>query len=243
MRIIKVKDYQELSLTAARLIASQVLLKENSVIGLATGSTPEGMYKELVKMYENNLVNFESVISFNLDEYVGLEENHKESYSYYMKDRLFSHVNINKDNIHIPNGNSTDIEEECKNYEKLIEEQGGIDMQILGIGRNGHIGFNEPDVKFEAVTHVVELDDQTRKDNSRFFNSIEEVPTKAISMGIKRIMQSKKIILMAYGVEKADAIYGMIHGKIDPKLPASVLQLHPDVTVILEEGASSRLNL
>lgn len=242
MKVIVARDYNELSKRAANILASQIVLKPNSVMGLATGSTPIGTYNELVRIYEEGRISFEEVVSFNLDEYYGLDKSNKQSYYYFMNKHLFNYINIKEENIHIPNGIAKDIELECKNYETKIKQAGGIDIQLLGIGRNGHIGFNEPDVKFEALTHLVNLDEDTINVNSRFFASIDNVPKLAISMGIKTIMQSKKIILLASGSEKAKTIYNMIHEKITPELPASVLQLHQDVTVILDQGAAQLLN-
>lgn len=241
MRIIKVKDYDELSRKAANIIGSQIILKPEGVIGLATGSTPIGTYKYLVKMYKEGIIDFENVTSFNLDEYLGLDEKSDQSYIYFMKENLFNKVNIKDININIPNGKSEDVEKECKEYEQRISTKGGVDLQLLGIGRNGHIGFNEPDVKFEAMTHLVHLDKDTIEANSRFFNSIEEVPKKAISMGIKTIMHAKKVVLLASGENKAQTIYDMIYGPITPELPASILQLHNDVTIIVDEAAGSLL--
>ncbi len=243
MRIICVKDYQEVSRKAASIVSSQLILKPNSIIGLATGSTPIGMYKQLIKTYEEGHIDFEEVRTFNLDEYYGLEKRNKQSYAYYMDHHFFNHINIPKENIYIPNGMAKDIHEESLAYERKIREYGGIDLQILGIGRNGHIGFNEPDIKFEALTHMVKLEEETIKDNARFFESIKEVPTKAISMGIKTIMRARKIILLASGKEKADAIYKAIYGNITPSLPASVLQLHPDVVLIVDKEAASKLDV
>lgn len=243
MRIICVDNYEEMSKKAANIVASQIILKPNSVLGLATGSTPLGMYKQLIKTYENDYIDFKEVKTFNLDEYYGLSKDDKQSYYFYMHENFFKHINIDMKKVNIPNGMANDINEECLEYEKKIKESGGIDLQILGIGRNGHIGFNEPDIKFEAITHMVKLDEQTIKDNSRFFRSIEDVPTCAISMGIKTIMQSRKIILLASGKEKADAINGAINGKITSELPASVLQLHPDVIFIVDKEAASKLDL
>lgn len=237
MKIIITKDYAELSKAAARLIASQITLNPRSVLGLATGSTPIGMYKELVAMYTRGEITFKEVISFNLDEYVGLEPTNEQSYRYFMNKNLFDHIDIKEENIHIPSGISDDIEAECKNYDYNIEMYNGISMQILGIGRNGHIGFNEPDVKFEGKTHLVDLDEDTIKANARFFDDIDSVPRQAISLGMKNIMQSRRIVLMASGIEKAETIKNMIYGNITPMLPASVLQLHPDVTVIVDEEA------
>lgn len=242
MRIIIVKDYEELSKKAAHLLASQITLKPNSVLGLATGSTPVGTYGELVRIYKEGDISFSEIATFNLDEYYGLSKENSQSYYYFMRENLFKHVNINMDNVHIPDGRAENIEQECIEYEKKIKQAGGIDLQLLGIGRNGHIGFNEPDVKFEAQTHLVTLDEDTIEDNSRFFDSLEEVPRRAISMGIKTIMHSRKIVLLASGEEKAETIHNMINGKITPELPASVLQLHPDVVILLDERAASRLN-
>ncbi|PAB59162.1 glucosamine-6-phosphate deaminase [Anaeromicrobium sediminis] len=242
MRIIIVKDYEELSKKAANVISGQVILKPNSVLGLATGSTPLGTYKSLVKMYKEGVVDFSKTITYNLDEYYGLAKNHINSYNYFMDKNLFSHINILKENIHIPNGEAHDIEAECVLYEQSIEKSGGIDLQLLGIGRNGHIGFNEPDLTFEALTHMVKLDKDTIEVNSRFFENIDDVPKKAISMGIKTIMRARKILLLASGIEKAEAVYKSIKGKITPDLPASVLQLHPDVIYILDEDAASLLS-
>lgn len=243
MNIIKVKDYKEMSKKAAHLFVGQILQKPDSVLGLATGSTPVGLYKELVRFYKEGMIDFEKVISFNLDEYLNLDPSHDQSYARFMKENLFGHINIKEENHHIPSGMARDHEAECLRYEALIADAGGIDLQILGIGRNGHIGFNEPDIKFEAVTHVVQLDEQTISDNARFFNHIDDVPKTAISMGIKTIMQSRGIILLASGIEKADAVAGMVSGKITPELPASVLQLHPNVTVIVDEAAASKINV
>lgn len=241
MRIVIAKDYDELSKKAANLLASQITLKPNSVLGLATGSTPMGAYSELIRIYEEGDISFSEVVTFNLDEYYGLDKENAQSYYYFMMENLFKNVNINKNNIYIPDGRAKDINNECLEYELKIKQAGGIDLQLLGIGRNGHIGFNEPDVKFEAETHLVTLDEDTIEANSRFFTAMEDVPRRAISMGIKTIMHSKKIILLASGEEKAETINSMINGKITPELPASVLQLHPDVVVLLDEKAACRL--
>jgi len=243
VNIIVVKNYNEMSRKAAHLFVGQILQKPDSVLGLATGSTPVGLYKELIKFYNEGMIDFRNVIAFNLDEYLGLQPDHTQSYAKFMKDNLFEHINLDSGNYHIPSGTATDFEAECDRYESLIAQAGGIDLQILGIGRNGHIGFNEPDIKFEAITHVVELDDQTISDNARFFDNIEAVPKKAISMGIKTIMQSRGIILLASGHEKAEAVAGMVSGKITPELPASVLQLHPNVTIIVDEAAASKIKI
>lgn len=241
MRIIVVDNYEEMSKKSASMIASQVILKPNSVLGLATGDTPLGMYKELIKLYNHNEVDFKEVRTFNLDEYYGLNRENPQSYYTYMINNLFNNINIKRENINIPSGMAKNIDAACKEYESKIKEAGGIDMQVLGIGGNGHIGFNEPDVNFEAETHLVNLDEQTIEANSRFFESIEDVPVKAISMGIKTIMSSKKIILLANGIGKAEAIEKAVKGKINPSIPASILQLHNDVTVIIDKQAASRL--
>ena len=243
MNIIVVKDYNEMSRKAAHLFVGQILQKPDSVLGLATGSTPLGLYSELIKFYKEGMIDFQDVLAFNLDEYLGLEPSHEQSYAKFMQDNLFKHINMQADNYHIPSGTAVDFEAECDRYEGLIAKAGGIDLQILGIGRNGHIGFNEPDIKFEAITHVVQLDDQTISDNARFFKNIDHVPKMAISMGIKTIMQSRGIILLASGLEKADAVAGMVKGKITPELPASVLQLHPNVTIIVDEAAASKIDI
>ncbi len=241
MNIIIVKNYNDMSRKAAHLFVGQILQKPDSVLGLATGSTPVGLYTELIKFYKEGMIDFNDVQAFNLDEYLELKPSHEQSYAYFMQKNLFEHINIRPENYHIPSGTANYQEKECERYEALIAEAGGIDLQILGIGRNGHIGFNEPDIKFEAITHVVQLDEQTINDNARFFDNIDDVPKTAISMGIKTIMQSRGIILLASGIEKADAVAGMIGGKITPELPASVLQLHPNVTIIVDEAAASKI--
>lgn len=241
MRVIVTNDYEEMSKKAAAMIVSHVTLKPNSVLGLATGDTPLGMYKEIIEAYKRNDVDLSQVTTYNLDEYYGLKNDNNQSYHYYMMNNLFKHINVKLDNINVPQGESDNIEKECKRYEEKIKKSGGIDLQVLGIGCNGHIGFNEPDVNFEAETHLVNLDEDTIKANSRFFESIDEVPTKAISMGIKTIMQSKKIVLLACGSNKAEAIQKTINGKICPEVPASILQLHPDVTIILDKEAAKLL--
>lgn len=241
MRIIIAEDYNDMSKKAANMLAAQIILKPDSVLGLATGSTPLETYRFLMKMYNDETISFDRVTSFNLDEYVGLSTENENSYHYYMEDNFFQFVNVPKENRHIPDGTAKDVDQECKDYEKKIRAHGGIDFQILGIGNNGHIGFNEPDLKFEAVTHQIDLDEETIKANARFFDSEEEVPKKAITMGVRTIMNARKVILLANGSNKAETIHKAIYGKIDPKLPASILQLHPDVTFILDKEAASML--
>lgn len=241
MNLIIVNDSEEMSKKAASIVSSQIILNPKSVLGLATGDTPLGLYKELINMYNNKHLDFSEIKSFNLDEYYGIPKDNHQSYYYYMVNNFFKHLNIKLDNVSIPDGTAKNIEEECLNYEEKIKNAGGIDMQLLGIGANGHIGFNEPSVNFEAITHLVNLDEKTIHANSRFFHSISDVPTKALSMGIKTILSSKKIILLATGESKADAIFKTINGKISPNLPASILRLHPDVTIIADKAAASKL--
>lgn len=241
MRVIIVENYEEMSQKAAQMVASQIFLNPKSVLGLATGSTPVGMYKELIRMHKQGGLDFSQATSFNLDEYYGLPKTNKQSYDHFMRETFFDHINMSEEKRHIPNGLAKDIEKECHDYDQSISDIGGIDIQILGIGANGHIGFNEPNINFEARTHLVKLDEQTIKDNARFFKSEEEVPHKAISMGMKTIMQSKKIVLMASGANKAEAIQKTIEGKITSDLPASMLQIHKDVVFILDKEAASEL--
>ncbi|NLO21877.1 MAG: glucosamine-6-phosphate deaminase [Syntrophomonadaceae bacterium] len=241
MRIILADNYEEMSRKAADIVRSQIVLKPDCVLGLATGDTPMGMYQELIKMYENKEVDFSEVTIFNLDEYYSLSRENPQSYYYYMHHNFFKHINVKKENTYIPNGTATEIDEECRNYEEQIKNKGGIDMQVLGIGANGHIGFNEPDVNFEAETHLVKLDEMTIEANSRFFSSKDKVPTSAISMGIKTIMQSRMLVLLANGESKADAIYKTIKGKICPEVPASIIQLHPNATMVIEKNAAKLL--
>jgi len=226
---------------AASLVSSQIILKPDSVLGLATGGTPLGMYKELINLYNKKEIDFKLVKTFNLDEYFGIGKENDQSYYYYMINNFFKFIDLPEKNINMPNGSAKDIAEECSRYEKAIKAAGGIDIQVLGIGTNGHIGFNEPDINFEAQTHLVKLEESTIKANSIYFENIEEVPTSAVSMGIKTIMNSRKIVLLASGLAKADAIYGLVKGKINPNLPASILQLHPDVTLIIDKDAASKL--
>lgn len=242
MRIIVCENYEALSKKAAQIIGSQIVLNPNSILGLATGSTPEGMYENLIKMYNDGLLDFSKVKSFNLDEYYQLPFDNDQSYHYFMDDKLFNHININKENVFIPNGMSENVEQECINYDKMLEEAGGIDIQVLGIGNNAHIGFNEPTINFNVGTHVVTLNESTRQANARFFNSIDDVPTKAVTMGTGGIFKSKKILLLASGKNKARAIYNSVYGKVTPEVPASILQLHQDVIVILDKEAASLLN-
>lgn len=239
MRVYKVKDYSEMSKKAAQILAAQVILKPNCVLGLATGSTPEGMYKELADMYSKGELDFSEVKSANLDEYKGLPRTNDQSYYYYMNEHLFKHINIKPENTNIPDGEATDGEAEGLRYDNVIKQLGGVDLQVLGIGNNGHIGFNEPDEYFAKGTHQVKLTESTIQANARFFENIDAVPKYAYSMGIQTIMNAHKILLLASGKSKADAIAKTINGPITPKMPASVLQLHPDVIIIADEEAMS----
>ncbi len=239
MIIIKTKNYDELSRKAADIIGSVVVLKPDAVLGLATGSTPVGTYKELIRDYEAGKLDFSAVKSVNLDEYKGLPGDHDQSYRYFMNTNLFNHVNIDKANTNVPSGIVSDGEAECERYNALIEELGGIDLQLLGIGGNAHIGFNEPCDEFVKGTHLVTLEEGTREANARFFASIDEVPTQAYTMGIKNIMSAKKILLLANGKAKAQAVYDTCFGPVKPQVPASILQLHEDCIVIADEDALS----
>ncbi|KOF56469.1 MULTISPECIES: glucosamine-6-phosphate deaminase [Clostridium] len=241
MRIICVDNYDEMSKKAASMVASQMILKHDSVLGLATGETPTGMYKELIKLYDDKEIDFSDIKTFNLDEYYGLSKENPQSYYCYMMNNLFKHVNIKHENINILDGRTDDIDKECLDYDKKIKASGGIDIQVLGIGVNGHIGFNEPSINFESGTHLVKLDKKTIESNSRFFKSMDEVPKSALSMGIKTIMQSKVIVLLANGEAKAEAIYKAINGKICPEVPASILQLHNNVNIIVDKEAAKLL--
>ncbi len=241
MRIIITDSYEGMSAAATRIVAGQLYLKPNSVLGLATGSTPLLMYKNLIRVHQEVDLDFSEVTSFNLDEYLDLKATDPNSYYYFMQENFFKHININPKNVYIPNGTPADIEAECKSYDHLISEKGGIDLQILGIGQNAHIGFNEPDIKFEATTHKVRLDEETIQANARFFATSDEVPRFAISMGMKTIMHAKKVILLANGKNKAEAIYKALYGGVRPDAPASILQLHRNVTVIVDKEAASLL--
>lgn len=241
MRIIVCENYEEVSKKAAQMILSQVTLKPNSVLGLATGSTPIGMYENLVKLNENGDIDFSEVRTFNLDEYYNLPKENDQSYHYFMYKNLFDHININPENIHIPNGMTDDVNAECERYDELIKEAGGVDIQVLGIGNNAHIGFNEPTINFEKGTHLVELEESTIEANSRFFDNIEDVPKKAITMGVGSIFKSKKIMLIATGENKAEAIYNTVYGKVVPEVPASILQFHSDIVLILDKKAAKLL--
>ena len=226
------KDYNDVSRKAANIMSAQIIMKPDAVLGLATGSTPVGMYKQLVEWYKKGDLDFAKVTSVNLDEYKGLSGDNDQSYRYFMNTNLFDHVNIDKTKTYVPNGLEEDSEKACTDYNAIIRSVGGVDMQLLGIGGNGHIGFNEP-----GEAHCVNLTESTIKANARFFASMDEVPKQAYTMGIKSIMSAKKILLIATGEAKADALYKSLYGPITPNVPASILQLHPDVTVVADEAA------
>ncbi len=232
MNYIEVESYEELSRKAAAIIAAQVISNPESVLGLATGSSPLGTYACLVKAYENKELDFSRVTSVNLDEYVGLNGDNDQSYRYFMDTNLFSKINIRKECTFVPNGCAENIDAECGEYDALIEKLGGIDIQLLGIGLDGHIGFNEPDEVFIKETHLVKLDPSTIEANARFFESEDDVPREAVTMGIGSIMNAKKVLLIANGKNKEEIIKKAFFGPITPKIPASILQLHPDLTVI-----------
>ena len=241
MRIYREKDYEAMSRRAAQIIAAEIAHNPACLLGLATGSTPEGAYRYLVDWYKQGLLSFKDVRSVNLDEYVGLEPSHDQSYRYFMQSNLFDHVDIDPANTRVPDGLTRDAKAFCEEYDAFIRAQGYVDLQLLGIGRNGHIGFNEPGGCFVKETHVVDLTESTIDANARFFASRDDVPKQAISMGMGAIMGAKKVLLCASGEEKADAILGSVLGAISPSCPASILQLHPDVIVVVDEAAFSKL--
>jgi glucosamine-6-phosphate deaminase len=235
MKFITVKTYEELSNKAADIIAAQILVKPNCVIGLATGSSPVGTYKRLIEDNKSGKIDFSTVTTVNLDEYVGLDVSNDQSYRYFMNSNLFDHINIDKNNTSVPNGCAADLKAEGERYDEMIKSLGGVDLQLLGIGVDGHIGFNEPDDYFVGPTHEVKLDPSTIEANARFFASADDVPKTAITMGMMSIMQAKKIVMVANGANKKEILEKAFFGPIDPKVPASLLQIHPDVTVIYSE--------
>ena len=243
MRIYKAKDYVDMSRKAANIVSAQVIMKPNCVLGLATGSTPIGLYKQLVEWYNKGDLDFSEVMTVNLDEYKGLSRDNDQSYYYFMHQNLFDHVNITAENTHLPNGMEPDSQKECQEYTDLIQSLGGVDLQLLGIGHNGHIGFNEPGEAFDKQVHCVNLTQSTIEANKRFFASADDVPKQAYTMGIKTIMQAKKILIVASGEDKAEIVRDAFFGPITPKVPASVLQLHNDVTLVADEAALSKLPL
>jgi glucosamine-6-phosphate deaminase len=241
MEVIITKDYDEMSRLAAEIIAEQVVRKPNCVLGLATGGTPVGTYKELIRRHKEGKLDFSKVITFNLDEYVGLPTTHDQSYHYFMHDNLFNHVNVNPVNVHVPSGMARDFEEFCKWYEDEIDKAGGIDLQLLGIGGDGHIAFNEPGSSLASRTRLKTLTEETIKDNARFFKNEKEVPRFAITMGVGTILEAKKLLLIANGEKKAKTVGEFIEGPVTAQVTASALQLHPNAVVVLDEAAASRL--
>ncbi|MEA4895149.1 MAG: glucosamine-6-phosphate deaminase [Oscillospiraceae bacterium] len=237
MRIIRVKDYQKMSVAAASVIAAQVILKPDSVLGLATGGTPVGVYQQLINSYQNGTLDFSRVRTVNLDEYVGLNAQDESSYAFFMRQKLFNAVNIEPSNTHIPDGRAADIDEECARYDTVLRNLGGIDLQLLGLGMNGHIGFNEPADAFTGHTHRVELTGSTREANKRFFPEGAQIPAAAVTMGIMDIVQARKILIIASGASKAKALAEAFWGPVTPRVPASILQFHPDVTLVADEEA------
>lgn len=239
MNIIRAKDYQDMSRKAANIISAQIIMKPDCVLGLATGSTPVGTYRQLIEWYEKGDLDFSRVSTVNLDEYRGLTHIDPQSYYYFMQENLFDHVNIDKAATHVPDGTNPDAADACAKHEQIIKSLGGIDLQLLGLGNNGHIGFNEPGAAFEKETHLVDLAESTIRANARFFTSIDEVPKQAYTMGIRTIMQAKKILVVVSGESKADIVSRAFFGPVTPEVPASILQMHPDVTVVCDEAALS----
>ena len=239
MIIYRAKDYKDMSRKAANIISAQVIMKPNCTLGLATGSTPLGIYDQLTEWYKKGDLDFSAVHSVNLDEYRGLPKENDQSYYYFMHKNLFDRVNIRLENTNVPNGMEPDAEKECRRYEKLLADLGGIDLQLLGLGHNGHIGFNEPGEAFEKETHCVDLQERTIEANKRFFESADEVPRQAYTMGIKTIMQAKKILVAVSGEDKAEIVKKAFFGPVTPTVPASILQMHNDVTVVADEAALS----
>ena len=241
MRIIVAENYEGMSRQAANILSSVVAMKPDCVLGLATGSTPFGTYQELIKRYNDGDLDFSKVKTVNLDEYVGLEPTHDQSYRYFMQTQLFDHVNIDVANTNVPGGMAQDVEAECRRYDEIITSMGGIDIQVLGMGHNGHIGFNEPAEDFPKGTHEVDLAESTIEANARFFENRDMVPRKAVTMGIGSIMQARKILVVVSGEGKADIVEKAFRGPVTPKVPASILQLHPDVILVGDKAALSKL--
>jgi len=240
MEIIRARDYDHMSRQAANILSAQVILHPDSVLGLATGSSPIGVYRQLIEWYEKGDIDFRRVRTVNLDEYVGLAADHEQSYAHFMRVNFFDHVNLDLENTNIPCGTNPDEEEECARYNMLIRKLGGVDLQLLGIGPNGHIGFNEPGDCFVKGTHKVELTEATINANKRFFASIDDVPRYAYSMGILDIMQAERVVMVASGENKADAVRAAFFGPVTPQVPASILQLHKNFTLVADEAALSK---
>lgn len=239
MKIIQAHDYEDMSRKAANIIAAQVTLKPACVLGLATGSTPIGTYQNLIRLYEQGDLDFSQVSTYNLDEYRGLSHDDVQSYHYFMREQLFSHVNIDLDNTHVPDGSNPDAEDACSSYDRMVAAAGYPDLQLLGIGNNGHIGFNEPADAFSKGTFCVDLTESTIEANSRLFERIEDVPRQAYTMGVQTIMSARMVLMVANGEKKAQAVRDMCQGPISPACPASVLQLHPNCIVVADAAALS----
>ncbi|GEM03243.1 glucosamine-6-phosphate deaminase 1 [Halolactibacillus miurensis] len=243
MNIIVCQNYDHLSDYAKDLVINTINNNDKPVLGLATGSTPEGMYQALIKAYQEKHVSFKDVTTFNLDEYIGLGKEDPNSYHHFMDEHLFNYVDIDQNETFVPPGNTDNHEQACLDYEQNMHRHGDIDLQVLGLGVNGHIGFNEPGTPFDTRTHVIELDESTRVANARFFDSIDDVPTHAITMGIETIMESKQIVLLASGDSKKEAVQRLVNGEETPDFPASILHRHNNVTVILDRDAASLLSV
>lgn len=241
MQIFVTENYQAMSHKAANILSAQVILKPDTVLGLATGSTPQGMYKQLADWCDKGDLDFSKVKTVNLDEYVGLAPTHDQSYRYFMQKNLFDHINIVQSNTNVPNGLAKDTAAECQRYDQIIRDMGGIDLQVLGMGHNGHIGFNEPGDTFELDTHVVDLTERTIEANARFFASRDDVPRQAMTIGVRPIMQAKLILLVVSGEDKADIVKAALTGPVTPKVPASILQLHTNVVLVGDKAALSKL--
>lgn len=241
MKLIETTSYDELSQKAAEALISRIMKNPRLNLGLATGSTPTGLYANLIEDHKKNKTSYKEINTFNLDEYIGIAKKDPQSYHYFMCENLFEHIDIPLEQTHIPDGTARDLDEECNRYEQFIKEHGGIDLQVLGIGQNGHIGFNEPGTPFASRTHIITLAESTRKANSRFFDSLAEVPTRAITMGIASIMDSKEIFLLISGSSKAEALARLMNGEISEQFPASVLKKHPNVTIFADKQATALL--
>ena len=240
MKMCRAKDYNDMSRKAANLISAQIIMKPNCVLGLATGSTPVGTYRQLVEWYEKGDLDFSEVMTVNLDEYKGLTRENPQSYYYFMNENLFGKVNINKTRTFLPDGTEPDSKTACENYNEILRAVGDVDLQLLGLGHNGHIGFNEPGESFSTETHCIDLSEQTIKANARFFETLEEVPRQAYTMGVKTIMSARRILIIVSGEDKAEIVKRAFFGPITPQVPASILQLHRNVTLVADEAALSK---
>ena len=241
MQVYVAENYTDMSRKAANILSAQVILKPDTVMGLATGSSPVGTYQQLIEWYKKGDLDFAQVRTVNLDEYAGLAPDHSQSYRRFMQENFFDHINIPRENTHVPNGLAPDLEAECRRYNQVIQSLGGIDIQLLGMRHNGHIGFNEPGQAFELETHVVDLTDNTIEANARFFASRDEVPRHAITMGIKSIMQAQRIVMVVSGADKADIVRAAFAGPVVPQVPASILQMHPNFILVGDKDALSKL--